>query len=267
MKPHQTQSIGRHTHELYTKPRGAQIRTGGFTPSYPKFRAEPQPPGRPPHLRPLAHSSHPCARPDRQRRGPGQAGSALTARGRLRTRGPRARAVGEELEKTPPPPWGAPFAPSPGQPPPSDWQLLENRAHAPSHRAKHAGVVNRWKISNKLMKLEISQVIVKVSLKDTEMKTAGQPVLNLGPTLEWLRGELSEMQIQDQRLLLTLRHLHNVLEELRTPSTQWEDGRSSGGTSPIRARAGSEGRCCQPVASRGLAQLLQGEENRRNSLP
>ncbi|XP_004648796.1 uncharacterized protein C20orf202 homolog, partial [Octodon degus] len=110
-------------------------------------------------------------------------------------------------------------------------------------------------------------VIVKVSLRDTAMKSAGHPVLNLGQTLEWLRRELSEMQIQDQQLLLTLRHLHSVLAELRTPRTQWEDGRSSRGTSPIRARAGSEGRGCQPVSHRRLAQLLEGEENRRNSIP
>lgn len=48
------------------------------------------------------------------------------------------------------------------------------------------------------------------------------------------------MQIQDQRLLLTLRHLHSVLDELRADSAHWEDTRSSGGTSPIRARTGSE---------------------------
>uniref|UniRef100_A0A0D9SB76 Chromosome 20 open reading frame 202 n=1 Tax=Chlorocebus sabaeus TaxID=60711 RepID=A0A0D9SB76_CHLSB len=77
----------------------------------------------------------------------------------------------------------------------------------------------------------------------------------------------SEMQIQDQRLLLTLRHLHSVLDELRADSAHWEDTRSSGGTSPIRARTGSEGRGCQPVCSRGLAQLLRGEESRRSSLP
>ncbi|EHA97271.1 hypothetical protein GW7_04569, partial [Heterocephalus glaber] len=103
--------------------------------------------------------------------------------------------------------------------------------------------------------------------KDTEMKTAGEPVLNLGQTLEWLRRELSEMQIQDQHLLLTLRHLHGVLEELRTQTAQWEDGRSSEGTSPIRGRAGSESRGCQTVTSRRLAQLLKGEESRRSSLP
>ncbi|KAM6147709.1 uncharacterized protein C20orf202 homolog [Erethizon dorsatum] len=99
------------------------------------------------------------------------------------------------------------------------------------------------------------------------MKTAGHQVLNLGQTLEWLRRELSEMQIQDRRLLLTLRHLRSVLEELRRQSAQGEDGAGSAATSPSRARAGSEGRGCWPVASRGLAQLLQGEENRRNSLP
>ncbi|XP_063104650.1 uncharacterized protein C20orf202 homolog [Cavia porcellus] len=99
------------------------------------------------------------------------------------------------------------------------------------------------------------------------MKTAGQPGLNLGLTLEWLRKELSEMQIQDQQLLLTLKHLHNVLEELHMQSAQWEDARSSGGASPIRARAGSEGRGCRLVASGGPAQFLQGEENRRSSIP
>ncbi|XP_048667112.1 uncharacterized protein C20orf202 homolog isoform X2 [Marmota marmota marmota] len=77
----------------------------------------------------------------------------------------------------------------------------------------------------------------------------------------------SEMQIQDQQLLLTLRHLHGVLEELRAESARWEEARSSAGTSPARARAGSEGRGCQPVSLRGLAQLLRGEESRRSSLP
>ncbi|XP_017367284.1 uncharacterized protein C20orf202 homolog [Cebus imitator] len=112
-----------------------------------------------------------------------------------------------------------------------------------------------------------NQVSAKVTPKDTEMKTAEEPTPSLGQTLEWLRKELSEMQIQDQRLLLTLRHLHSVLEELRADSAHWEDARSSGGTSPIRARAGSEGRGCQPVCSRGLAQLLRGEDSRRSSLP
>ncbi|XP_008580974.1 PREDICTED: uncharacterized protein C20orf202 homolog [Galeopterus variegatus] len=122
-----------------------------------------------------------------------------------------------------------------------------------------------------LYKSKVSQThnqdSVKVSPKVTEMKTAEEPAPNLGQTLEWLRKELSEMQIQDQRLLLTLRHLHSVLEELRADSAQWEEARSSGGTSPIRARAGSEGRGCQPVSSRGLAQLLRGEDSRRSSLP
>ncbi|XP_045384439.1 uncharacterized protein C20orf202 homolog [Lemur catta] len=99
------------------------------------------------------------------------------------------------------------------------------------------------------------------------MRTAEEPTPNLGQTLAWLRKELSEMQIQDQRLLLTLRHLHSILEELRADRAHWEDARSSGGTSPIRARAGSEGRGCQHVSSRGLVQVLQGEDSRRSSLP
>ncbi|XP_073928510.1 uncharacterized protein C20orf202 homolog isoform X2 [Castor canadensis] len=99
------------------------------------------------------------------------------------------------------------------------------------------------------------------------MKTAEGPTPNLAQTLEWLRKELAEMQIQDQRLLLTLRHLQNVLEELRAQSAHWEDARSPGATSPIRVRAGSEGRGCQPVSLRGLAQVLRREESRRSSLP
>ncbi|XP_046534382.1 uncharacterized protein C20orf202 homolog [Equus quagga] len=99
------------------------------------------------------------------------------------------------------------------------------------------------------------------------MKTAEKPTLNLGQTLEWLRKELAEMQVQDQRLLLTLRHLHSVLEELRAESAHWEDARSSGGASPIRARAGSEGRSSRPSSSRELAQLLGGVDSRRSSLP
>ncbi|XP_004687048.1 PREDICTED: uncharacterized protein C20orf202 homolog [Condylura cristata] len=103
--------------------------------------------------------------------------------------------------------------------------------------------------------------------QDTEMKTAGAPAMNLGQTLEWLRRELAEMQIQDQRLLLTLKHLHSVLEELRAESARWEDSRSSRGTSPIRARAGSESRAWQPMASRRLAQAFPGVDSRRSSLP
>ncbi|XP_013840663.1 uncharacterized protein C20orf202 homolog [Sus scrofa] len=110
-------------------------------------------------------------------------------------------------------------------------------------------------------------VSVKVSPKDTEMKTAEEPTSSLGQILEWLRKELAEMQVQDQRLLLTLRHLHSILEELRAESAHWEDARSSGGTSPIRARADSEGRGRQPFSSRGLAHLLQGVDSRRSSLP
>ncbi|XP_016077583.1 PREDICTED: uncharacterized protein C20orf202 homolog [Miniopterus natalensis] len=111
------------------------------------------------------------------------------------------------------------------------------------------------------------QVSVKVCPKDTEMKTAEEPTPNLGQTLEWLRKELAEMQIQDQKLLLTLRHLHSVMEELRSESAHWEDAMSSRGTSPIRARAGSEGRGHQPMSSRRLVQLLQGVDIRRSSLP
>ncbi|KAM4841600.1 uncharacterized protein C20orf202 homolog [Thomomys bottae] len=99
------------------------------------------------------------------------------------------------------------------------------------------------------------------------MKTTGEPTSNLEQTLEWLRKELAEMQVQDQRLLLTLRHLHSVLAELQAQSEHWEDSMSSRGVSPIRARAGSEGSGCQPVSLRGLAQILQGEESRRSSLP
>uniref|UniRef100_A0A8C8UKG9 Transmembrane 74B, opposite strand n=2 Tax=Peromyscus maniculatus bairdii TaxID=230844 RepID=A0A8C8UKG9_PERMB len=111
-----------------------------------------------------------------------------------------------------------------------------------------------------------SQVIAKDSIKDTEMETPGEPAANLGQTLEWLRKELAEMQIQDQQLLLSLRHLQSLLEELQAESTHWEDTRSSRNTSPFRARLGSEGRGCQPVLGE-VVQLLQGEESRRSSLP
>ncbi|XP_023610251.1 uncharacterized protein C20orf202 homolog [Myotis lucifugus] len=111
------------------------------------------------------------------------------------------------------------------------------------------------------------QASVKVPPKDTEMKTAEEPTASLRQTLEWLRKELAEMQIQDQKLLLALRHLRSVLEELRSESAHWEEAVSSSGTSPIRARAGSEGRGHQPVSSRRLAQLLQGVDGRRSSLP
>ncbi|XP_058541131.1 uncharacterized protein C20orf202 homolog isoform X1 [Neofelis nebulosa] len=84
--------------------------------------------------------------------------------------------------------------------------------------------------------------------------------------LSRLCGE-AEMQVQDQRLLLTLRHLHRVLEELRAKSAHWDDATSSRGTSPIRARAGSESRGCPSISSKALAQLLRGADSRRSSLP
>ncbi|KAB0383575.1 hypothetical protein FD755_005492 [Muntiacus reevesi] len=93
------------------------------------------------------------------------------------------------------------------------------------------------------------------------------PISTLGEFIIPKRKERAEMQDQDQRLLLTLRHLRSVLEELRAESVHWEDARSSGGTSPIRARAGSEGRGRQPFPSRGLAHLLPGVDSRRSSLP
>ncbi|XP_048203395.1 uncharacterized protein C20orf202 homolog [Perognathus longimembris pacificus] len=99
------------------------------------------------------------------------------------------------------------------------------------------------------------------------MKTPGEPTPHLAQTLEWLRKELAEMQVQDQRLLLTLRHLHSVLAELQAQSAHWDEARSSRGASPIRARAGSEGKACQPVSLKGLALILRGEESRRSSLP
>ncbi|XP_040837092.1 uncharacterized protein C20orf202 homolog [Ochotona curzoniae] len=98
------------------------------------------------------------------------------------------------------------------------------------------------------------------------MKSAEKPNPSLGQTLEWLRKELADMQLQDQQLLLTLRQLHSALEELRAETIHWEDARSSRGNSPIRARTGSEGRGCQPVSLRRLAQL-RAEESRRSSLP
>ncbi|EDL86106.1 rCG37386 [Rattus norvegicus] len=98
------------------------------------------------------------------------------------------------------------------------------------------------------------------------MEMPGEPAADLGQTLEWLREELAEMQIQDQQLLFTLRHLHSLLEELRAESTHWVDTRPSRSTSPFRVRLGSEGRACQPVP-RQLPQLLQEEKNRRSSLP
>uniref|UniRef100_A0ABI7Z6Y9 Uncharacterized protein n=1 Tax=Felis catus TaxID=9685 RepID=A0ABI7Z6Y9_FELCA len=111
------------------------------------------------------------------------------------------------------------------------------------------------------------RVSIKVSSKDTGMETAEEPTPSLGQTLEWLRKELAEMQVQDQRLLLTLRHLHRVLEELRAKSAHWDDATSSRGTSPIRARAGSESRGCPSISSKALAQLLRGADSRRSSLP
>ncbi|XP_027974641.1 uncharacterized protein C20orf202 homolog [Eumetopias jubatus] len=133
--------------------------------------------------------------------------------------------------------------------------------------ASDFGLWNPWE---RLYKSKVprahQQVSVNIPSKDAAMKTE-EPTPSLGQTLEWLRKELAEMQVQDQRLLLTLRHLHSVLQELRTESAPWEDARSSRGTSPIRARAGSESRGRPPISSQGLAQLLQGTDSRRSSLP
>ncbi|XP_004612739.2 uncharacterized protein C20orf202 homolog [Sorex araneus] len=106
---------------------------------------------------------------------------------------------------------------------------------------------------------------VKVSPKDVGMKATDAPGSDLQQMLAWLRKELAEMQEQDRRLLLMLRHLQHVLEALRTESARWED--ACGGASPIRARAGSEGKARRPISSREPAQLLSGADSRRSSLP
>ncbi|XP_049635390.1 uncharacterized protein C20orf202 homolog [Suncus etruscus] len=99
------------------------------------------------------------------------------------------------------------------------------------------------------------------------MKATDAPGPDLEQTLAWLRQELAEMQAQDQRLLLMLTQIHHVLEELRTESARWEDAKFSEKASPIRARAGSEGRAGRPISSKQLAQLLSGADSRRSSLP
>lgn len=74
-----TQSI--HTHELYTKPRGAHIRTRRSTLLYPKFHAEkPRTPAARRTARPPARSSHPLLLPlTTNAAGPGQAGPGRAA--------------------------------------------------------------------------------------------------------------------------------------------------------------------------------------------
>ncbi|XP_053746349.1 LOW QUALITY PROTEIN: uncharacterized protein C20orf202 homolog [Panthera pardus] len=110
--------------------------------------------------------------------------------------------------------------------------------------------------------------LLRLCGEDTEMETAEEPTPSLGQTLEWLRKELAEMQVQGPETACSqLRHLHRVLEELRAKSAHWDDATSSRGTSPIRARAGSESRGCPSISSKALAQLLRGADSRRSSLP
>ncbi|XP_055963860.1 LOW QUALITY PROTEIN: uncharacterized protein C20orf202 homolog [Sorex fumeus] len=114
-------------------------------------------------------------------------------------------------------------------------------------------------------KVPLAHHQVKVSPKDMEMKTTDASDPDLQQMLSWLRKELAEMQEQDRRLLLTLGHLQHVLKALRTESARWEDAR--GGASPIRARAGSDGKARRSISSRESAQLLSGADSRRSSLP
>ncbi|XP_054961067.1 collagen alpha-1(VII) chain [Pan paniscus] len=103
--------VDRHTHELYTKPRGAQIRTRRSTLLYPKLRAASP---STPLLLPLTTDAGP-GRPNRTRRRPGETGSP----GRMSFGGPRGQA------SCPSPP-----LPAPGPRPPA----------APSSPLSAAGV-------------------------------------------------------------------------------------------------------------------------------
>ncbi|XP_006860843.1 PREDICTED: uncharacterized protein C20orf202 homolog [Chrysochloris asiatica] len=217
-----------------------------------------------------------CRQAGPGRTGPGGARSREAQRGPA-PRGRRARGSllpgvlrpGSEVRREPslpasgPPPWPPPAAVSTrtcaGLP--AGLPTRHRRARA------QAGERGRWELWKSKAHQTHTQVSVKVSSKGMEMEIADEPIVNLGQTLEWLRKELSEMRVQDQRPLLTLRHLHSILEELRTESTHWEDAWPSGTPSPIRARAGSEGRNHQPPSLERLAQLLLREDSRRSSLP
>ncbi|XP_032207036.1 serine/arginine repetitive matrix protein 3-like [Mustela erminea] len=83
--------IDTHTHELYTKPRGAHIRTRRSTLLYPKFHAEnPRTPAASRTTRPPARSSHPLLLPlTTNAAGLGQAGPGRAAPVAERPGGPR----------------------------------------------------------------------------------------------------------------------------------------------------------------------------------
>ncbi|XP_056404873.1 uncharacterized protein C20orf202 homolog [Hyla sarda] len=87
-----------------------------------------------------------------------------------------------------------------------------------------------------------------------------------GPTLSWLRSELSEMRIQDQRLLAQLRDLHAGIQEYRLESTFWLNVRPIQESHGFRGRSTSEDISLTAYKENGSSSTLQ-MVLRRNSVP
>ncbi|KAM6458026.1 uncharacterized protein C20orf202 homolog [Liasis olivaceus] len=87
--------------------------------------------------------------------------------------------------------------------------------------------------------------------------------LQIEQVLAWLRSELQEMQLQDQRLLEKLRQLHTTLWELKVVCADWESANASRDGFGARARSRSE----DTGASLPPRRSLKIRASRRNSLP
>ncbi|KAM4031358.1 uncharacterized protein C20orf202 homolog [Anomaloglossus baeobatrachus] len=88
----------------------------------------------------------------------------------------------------------------------------------------------------------------------------------LGPALSWLRRELTEMRIQDQRLLAQLRFLHARIREYRLESTYWSNMRPIQEPHGVRGRSTSEDISLAGNKEDGSPSTLQ-MVLRRNSVP
>ncbi|KYO42933.1 hypothetical protein Y1Q_0016927 [Alligator mississippiensis] len=89
---------------------------------------------------------------------------------------------------------------------------------------------------------------------------------HLEHALAWLRRELSEMQLQDQRLREKLLQLHAGMQDLKAECAYWE--RSDPSREPVstRARSSSEDMGV-PAPTDSPTSPLKGETSRRNSVP
>ncbi|KAG8567204.1 hypothetical protein GDO81_013537 [Engystomops pustulosus] len=88
----------------------------------------------------------------------------------------------------------------------------------------------------------------------------------LEPALSWLRRELSEMRIQDQRLLAQLRNLHAMIREYRLESTYWFSERHIQKFHGVRGRSTSDDLSLSVHMKNGSPSALP-MVLRRNSVP